>query len=254
MKIGIGVCSYKRPALATRVCKQILGTIDPSKYQIKTICSLDDLDKRGYDWIEKNFGLITAPNKGIAVNKNRLLIHLQDCDVIFLIEDDIQFVKSGWVDLYLSALQQTNYQHFNFLTSAYTPHLKKIEKIGEVTLGYSQEYVNGVLMILTKQCLRRVGGFDIRFGIYGFEHVNYTKRCIKAGLHPPDFLHVMESSKYIHWSPTKSIIAENIKLQLLDKSRAMFLKPIRSVFLPLKELHQKIYFKFEPFINKILLS
>lgn len=249
MKIGIGVCTYKRPVLATRVCKQILETINSKKHNIQTICSLDDVDSTGYEWISKNFGLITAPNRGVSINKNRLLNYLQDCDVIFLVEDDIEFIKSDWIDLYLKVINETNFQHLNFITSAYIPFIQKIEQKNGYSLGYSKDYVNGVLMVITKQCLKRVGGFDIRFGNYGFEHVNYTKRCIKAGLHPPEFLHVMESSEYIHWTPTVSTITEQSKIQFLKKSNLAFTKKIRNIFLPIKEFHQKIYLTFTPFFK-----
>lgn len=143
MKIGIGVCSYKRPDLATKVCKDILSTVDKSSYDIQTVCSVDDSDITGYEWVAENFGLIHGPNGGIPVNKNRLLHFLKDNDVVFISEDDICFKKQGWIDIYLTAIKETGYQHFNFIVSDYRKYIKKALKYPSVHLGISGQYEIG---------------------------------------------------------------------------------------------------------------
>ena len=222
MNIGIGVCSYKRPELATNTCKSILDTIDRTKHTITTVCSVDDLDISGYEWISQDFNLIRGENKGIAYNKNRLLKYLEKNDVIFLAEDDIIFLKEGWIDLYLKAIEVTGYQHFNFIVSAYQKFITRTIPYEGITLGDTGPYVNGVLMVITKECLQKVGGFDIRYLKYGYEHADYSKRCKSAKIYTEFHIHVMEASPYVGWLPSISCISEEEKKQYIAYNAKLF--------------------------------
>jgi GT2 family glycosyltransferase len=234
MKIGIGVCSYNRPELATQVCKDILSTVDTSKYEIKTICSVDDTNLTGYDWVKDNFGLIYGPNGGIPINKNRIIKYLSDCDVMFLSEDDITFKKEGWIDSYLKALRVTKYHHFNFIVSDYRKYIKQALQYPEdVQLGITGNYVNGVLMVMTKHCIDTIGGFDLRYKKYGYEHADYTRRCAIAGLYPNRFhVHVMDATNYIDWVHSESCISNDEKTKCIEYNAKLFHAPINTVFQP----------------------
>lgn len=240
MKIGIGVCSYNRPEMATQVCKDILNTIDKTKYEVKTICSVDDIKVSGYEWIKDNFGLINGPNGGIPVNKNRIINHLSDCDVIFLSEDDITFVKEGWIDIYLKALKVTKFHHFNFIVSDYRKHITKALRYpDDITLGISGHYVNGVLMVMTKHCIDTVGGFDLRYKKYGYEHADYTRRCMLAKLYPSFHVHVMEVTDYIDWIHSESCISEEEKQKCIEYNAKLFHGPLQSIFQPFNNSEKK---------------
>jgi GT2 family glycosyltransferase len=232
INIGIGVCSYKRPELATGTCKSILNTIDKSKYNITTICSVDDTDITGYDWIASNFDdLLYAPNAGISVNKNRLLNYLDGNDYIFLIEDDILLLKEGWLELYLKAIELTGYQHLNYIVSDYRSYIKETVKYGNITLGLSGPYVNGILMIITKKCIGIVGGFDERYKVYGYEHVDYTRRCRYAGLYPKEsHVHIMEASPYVDFLPSKSCLSDDDKKKYIALNAPIYNAPINTVY------------------------
>jgi GT2 family glycosyltransferase len=232
MNIGVGVCSYKRPVLAMDTCKSILATVDKIKYNISTVCSVDDTDIDGYEWVYKNFGLIYGVNKGIAYNKNRLIKYLYGNDVIFLTEDDILFIKKGWIDLYLKAINLTGFQHFNYIVSDYRKFIKNVIKYGDITLGNSGPYVNGVLMVMSSSCIDRVGGFDDRYGRYGYEHADYTNRCKKAGLCPSFHVHVMEASPYIEWTPSRSSIPEEEKKACIQENSKLFNAPVKNIYNP----------------------
>ena len=231
INIGVGVCSYKRPELATGTCKSILDTVDKSKYSITTVCSVDDIDTTGYAWIKDNFGLIWGPNSGISVNKNRLLKYLEGNDYIFLLEDDILLLKEGWIDLYLKAIQLTNYQHFNYIVSDYRAYIKDTVKYGDITLGLTGPYVNGVLMIMTKKCIGVVGGFDEKYKMYGYEHADLTKRCRYASLYPKEsHVHVMEASSYVDFLPSKSCLSDEDKKKYIDINAPIYNAPINTVY------------------------
>ena len=226
--------------MATEVCRQILATVDRTKYQIQTLCSLDDLDRSGYEWIETHFGLIANENRGVAANKNRLLVHFRNCDLVFIAEDDISFLKEGWIDLYQKAVEETGYQHFNFIVSDYCKGISTIDTFGQTRLGHCQN-LSGVLMVFTKACIRKVGGFNLLFKGYGYEHVDYTKRSILAKLHPPHYCHLMEASNFISWSSTPSTLSEEAKDHYLEKNKQLYIKRIPFSYLPLSPLWQKAY-------------
>ena len=230
MNIGIGVCSYKRPELATNTCKSILGTIDRTKHTITSVCSVDDLDIYGYEWVSQNFNLIHGENKGISYNKNRLLKCLESNDVIFIAEDDIIFLKEGWINLYLKAIEVTGYQHFNYIVPDYRKLITRTIPYEGITLGDTGPYVNGVLMVTTKECLQKVGGFDEAYKKYGYEHADYTKRCKAARIYPDFHIHVMEASPYIQWLPSVSCLSEEEKKQYIAYNAKIFNAPIKSIY------------------------
>jgi GT2 family glycosyltransferase len=230
MNIGIGVCSYKRPELATNTCKSILATIDRSINTITTVCSLDDSDATGYDWIAENFNLIHGKNEGISYNKNRLIKYLEGNDYIFLAEDDILFLKPGWTDLYIKACVITGYQHFNYIVSDYRAYIKRTIQYEDITLGDSGSYVNGILMMMSKKCIETVGGFDERYKKYGYEHVDYTNRCKKAKLYPEFNIHIMEATPYIDWIHSESCFSEEEKKLSIKNNAKLFHAPVESIY------------------------
>jgi len=230
INIGIGVCSFKRPELATITCKSILNTVDRTKFNISTVCSLDDTGFIGYEWIQSNFGLIYGPNSGISVNKNRLLKYLYNNDFIFLLEDDIILLKEGWLELYLRAIELTGYQHFNYIVSHYREYIKTTTKYGDITLGDCGPYVNGIFMVMSKRCLEVVGGFDEKYQKYGYEHPDFTKRCKMAGIYPSNHIHVMEATPFIDWYPSSSCLSEEEKKKYIAINAKTYDAPIKTIY------------------------
>jgi len=234
MKIGIGVCSYRRPELATKLCKEIIQTIDTNKHTIQKVCSVDDKDISGYEWIRENFGLIHGHNMGIPVNKNRLIKHLKNNDVLFIIEDDIGILKKGWVDLYLTAIQETGYQHMNYIVKGYRDFIdpNKIKKYKSVSLGWTGPYVSGVMMVISKHCLRSVGGIDERYKVYGYEHADYSRRCKMSNLYPQDHFHVMEATSYFEDRGQISCTPDEIKKKYIKENDKIWQEQSKLIFRP----------------------
>lgn len=181
MKIGIGVVSYNRPIECQRVCEGILSTIPSTGHEYDTICCLDSLDTKGYEWVNEYFGLDARANKGIAVNKNRVLKRLQDNDYIFLFEDDLMPKKKGWLEFYITASKETGMEHFNHIRLDHRENLLNVKRYNHSTVGW-YERNTAQLMVFSRNVIETVGAFDERYGRYGFEHSDYTRRCKEAGL------------------------------------------------------------------------
>ena len=169
MKIGIGVTTYKRVKHFELFSEQV------EKYTSKDsgityAVALDTLGER----------------KGIAYRKNECLRALKDCDYIFLFDDDCFPIKEGWANFFINAHKASGQHHFLYLKE--TPTIKKISNW--TNFVKNETYINiynncgGAFMFLTKEAIEKVGAFDERFGLYGFEHAQYSDRIHLAGLTP----------------------------------------------------------------------
>lgn len=163
MKIGIGATTYNRPKNLELWNEQVLQYRNDNT----EVYIADDSKDR----------------KGIAYLKSECLRALKDCDYIFLFDDDCFPIKSGWADFFINASRLTGQQHFMYLKE--TPTIKKIDSFSRE--GYTADiYDNcaGCMMFLTKEVIEKVGAYNPKYGIYGFEHAGYSKRIHKAGLTP----------------------------------------------------------------------
>ena len=124
--------------------------------------------------------------KGVAAAKNECLRELKDCDYVFLFDDDCFPIKEGWAQMFIDAHNVTGCHHFSYL----------------------HDYLH----------IRNVGAFNEAFGLYGYEHVEYSVRCKLAGLAPhhnvcpddaPDFIYSMDLDSYADFDfshvPTLSV-------------------------------------------------
>jgi glycosyltransferase involved in cell wall biosynthesis len=226
MKVGIGVISYNRPKECQEVCESIINTVNHDAYDIQTICALDTEDKTGYDWVEENFGLISRPNKGIAVNKNRALKRLQDNDLIFLFEDDFKPKKKGWIELYATAINETKIQHFNHIRLDHRTKMLGQQRYPTVTLVF-YENNTAQLMVFTKRVVEKVGAFDPEYGLYGFEHSDYTRRCKNLKLCQPanhNANHfVLESDLFFEEMPVPPCLSEEVMKESAEKANKHYM-------------------------------
>lgn len=117
-------------------------------------------------------------------------------DFGFLSDDDNKF-GFGWWEVYLSEYEKTGFPHYcwTFENELRTPLSH---------LGYSEIFSNtcktkalaGILLTITPEVVEKVGGFKVLPSPWGFEHIDYSRRIIKAGLIPYP-LDVVNSSRYL---------------------------------------------------------
>lgn len=159
MKIGLGCTTFNRPKHIEFWAKQVSQFSDPD-----AVCHIanDSQDRRG-----------------VAFRKNECLRELmkENCDYIFLFDDDSFPIKSGWEQFFIDHLKRSGQNHFCYLFEH--PECKKISTKDGIS---SYTAANGVMMVMTKEAIERVGGFDLNFGIYGGEHAGYSQRIYYAGL------------------------------------------------------------------------
>ena len=161
--IGIGITTLNRP--------------DHLGYCLKM-----HEDFSGYDLMHVSKG-----EGGISQKKNESLKILQDCDYVFLFDDDCFPIREGWEQFFIGHSLRSGQQHFMYMNGV---GVKKVED----GIGY-YDHCQGVMLFMTKKCIESVGGFSPNFKKYGFEHANYSDRIHAAGLTPVSYTHLTLPTK-----------------------------------------------------------
>ena len=171
--------------------------------------------------------------KGVAKRKNECLYYLQDCDYIFLFDDDCYPKQKGWEKFIIDAHLVSGEHHFNYLVD-------KIHKIqnhyfyGDYTIQ-SHKDCGGVFMFLTKECLKKVGGFFTDYGLYGFEHIGYSCRCTESKLTSSAFLSIEGLGKYLFAYDYEGGVQSTIsnKEKFVEKNKSVFKLDMQSIYKPI---------------------
>jgi len=131
-------------------------------------------------------------NVGIATAKNKCLELAEGYDHIFLTDDDVRPKVFGWEQNYVNS-------GMNHLCLTYDKNSNKryyspsIREEGEENGIVYYTAPNGCMLYLKKICLEKAGGMRNEFGLWGFEHVEYTQRINSIGLTPKPFMDVKNS-------------------------------------------------------------
>jgi len=186
-KIGIGIVTCNRKDFFNQLIKSI-----PDVDNIVVVNDGNPYDE--YFYTSKVLELIQHKrNKGIAKSKNDALKYLagQNCEHIFLLEDDIAINDQSVFESYIQASRVSGILHFNY---AYHGKWNK-DKNGKPTPRVVKNYADGVkiafhsdltgaLSYFRKSVLESVGFMDENY-INVLEHVDHTYRITQKGYHPP---------------------------------------------------------------------
>jgi hypothetical protein len=175
MKIGIAITTT--PNRASTHAEQML---EIAKFTPKSVLIFVHNDKDGI---------------GIARSKNNCLKALYEagCDHLFLLDDDVWPVKKGWLDFFVkSGLNHACPTFTTFNNGGATGHslLKTVDGVDYFSRAC------GMVLYYTRACISRVGGFDVSYGRYGYEHTGFSVRIRNAGLTKSAFLSPVGSMEY----------------------------------------------------------
>lgn len=218
--IGIGVTTYNRQSVFDETLAAIQKFTE-TPYKLYVARDTDE-DRRG-----------------VARRKNECLLNLQDCEYIFLFDDDCHPKKQGWEKFIIEASQKTGCQHFIYNK----PPFCDIDNLKFVN-GYVLECFNasgGVLMFYTKEVIEKIGGFYTGYELYGFEHIGHSMRIKRAQLTPDWFVSIQGLSDYIHsfdydepnFFLESSCLNQDEKWQLTQKNREICNKEDLEIYRPI---------------------
>ncbi len=213
MKIGVGVTTRSRHESAAFTIKKIVD--HSGDCRVLVVDDNSDSEQRTQPYGHAEIFYATE-RLGVARAKNKCLELLEDCDYIFLFDDDcFPKVQQWWVP-FTNASATTGNHHFMYIGA---DHYGFINKINDVTIWQG---ASGQMMMVSQKVLQVVGGFQAHSN-YGYEHIRYTHRIHRAGLTPygsnlsvanaKNLLHSFDNDGHypgINW-PSVSSISETEK-------------------------------------------
>ena len=242
-KIGVGITTCNRP----EVFKKTLQHIERYTPNAKIFVN-DDSKKR----------------EGVAKAKNNCLAALDDCEHIFLFDDDCFPIRHNWAELFIQASSETGNHHFSLTFGKLyngRPNGNRLLSADDTLENFSNPC--GMMLYFNRRCLQRVGGFDINYDTYGYEHVGLSHRIYNAGLTTAPFLSVAGAMDYFYSYDyyaralsgaainKRALIKNNETLFKIEREESIF-KPykvtdsIMSVYLCSQpDVQRGIYFKPE---------
>ena len=218
MKIGVGIITCNR----NEYLKNLLNTLP-----IDVINSLVVVnDGKAENQIDiPGFWLQNDTNLGVGKSKNKAIKYLynEDCDYIFIIEDDMLIKNPDVFNKYIEAYHVTGIHHFNYGPGSPFNRKQKIQfdlhnrhlldQHSEPNPRLIVEYPKNVKIALyehtvamfsffTRDVLEKVGYIDEQF-YNAWEHVDHTYRIALAGYHPPFwwFADIANSEEYLTEAP-----------------------------------------------------
>lgn len=143
--------------------------------------------------------------EGVAVNKNRLLAELEDCDHIFLFDDDTYPIASDWWKPYIEHPEPHLMYQFK-LPGKPATDMRELYR-DDITVAYS--HTRGAMIYIERRVLDIVGGMDTRY-VNGFEHPDWTTRIHNAGLTTHRAMDVPNSKELLYCMDQDGLVESSI--------------------------------------------
>lgn len=146
---------------------------------------------------------------GIPTVKNKSLELAMDwgSEHIFLCDDDVYPISPNAIIPYINS----PHPH---LCYTFLPHTRTVDGHKYHALG------NGCMMYIHRSVVEKIGGFDTRFALGKFEHVQFSHRVHAAGLIPHPFIDVLGSDKLFHAMDERNEVIRTFTDEERDKLMA----------------------------------
>lgn len=200
--------------------------------------------------------LIKNNRFGVHQQTNTIIKKLSELnfDICFKVDDDIEFLKSGWDELYYNTVIQTGYEHLVFCDDNWENNqfleipVIKDNLIGKTSLLNS----HGFLYTITPAIIEKVGYFNSEeFGFRGMGHVDFTARCCRAGFNdinnPYD---IINSNDFLTAKKDNYLSSINQKyINIYDKHnrsrKDLIILNSDNIYIPLPEIENNLYLEFK---------
>lgn len=190
-KIGLALITYDRPDYL----RQSLNHLDKYNWggaSIKYIVVDELYDEKKYSWLKRSddYKVIYQKNSGVGKAKNVALKSLlsENCQHLFLIEDDILVIATNACTEYIDYAKRTGVPHLNFALHGNLNIGKKTtfewRRGDRVTEICAYPDCVGAFSYYTRKILDEVGLLDENFN-NAWEHVEHTLRISMTGKIPP---------------------------------------------------------------------
>lgn len=188
-KIGIAITSFNRPSVIENSVNH-WQQLAPKGAEIVVV---DDGSAEPYPWADYAF----PSNAGIAAAKNKCIEILMErgCTHLFLADSDTYPTSPDWYKPYIDS----GVKHLSFTFDRLSTGKRNGRKFLRERDGLNEfESPCGCLMYVHKDVIDKIGGFDVDYPQWGFEHVDFSNRAYNAGLTPARYLDVKGSLELFH--------------------------------------------------------
>lgn len=221
----LGITTYNRSSYLNDTLLSLIETLDEGNDYLIVIadgCSKDKTDETINNIkFNENISVVIIKNAlhYIYRQSNSILSYSTNFDFNFgfILNDDILFLKKGWISKYYNAYIRNKIDHLvyfdiNFKKSDHTYYNSNKTLISYVIAKNCQ----GALFTFTQKVINDVGYFDEEnFKIRGHSHIDFTIRCCRMNFNNINMLYdIVDSNSYIKLS-NRQYISSFIKLPLL---------------------------------------
>lgn len=174
-KIGVGIITCNRPEFL----QDCLNGLSLCHKDIDRLVIVNDGKKCDFK-TDLRYKLIQhKQNKGVSKSKNDAFLDLlnNNCDYIFIIEDDCTIIHKDCLIQYCKAYEETGLHHLIFAPEG--QHLLYQIKYKNYSIGLYKDTI-AAFCFYTRECLINCGLMD-EFYHNSTEHIDHTYRIIKMG-------------------------------------------------------------------------
>lgn len=214
MRIGVGITTHNRGIIANHTVAQWQRYL-PEGAKLLTV---DDASAIPFYGAVYRF----EENAGVARAKNKCLELLDNCEHIFLADDDVYPITADWWKPYVESGENHLMFTFDHLKGGQANGYKKMVTSGPIA---SYNAPCGCMLYIRRKVLDVVGGFDEKFVKYFYEHVNFSQRVFNAGLTAYPFGDVPNSLDLFHsmdWAGEVESSVQDDRMHLLRQNKRYF--------------------------------
>lgn len=221
----ICILSYNRANSLLRLINSIKKTVDLEKTTviISDDCSTDIDTVRLLNQLSQDPLFVVIRNDkniGISGNTNRLLRCAKRFEHIFLLNDDVEFIKPNWEQFYIQNSKQTGLHHLCYRQSGvYGAKDSEIHRlsINNIKVNVIEDKPHGAFLYISNIALKTCGYFNEQYETYGMEHVDWSMKPFEFSLQPKGFFDFNGSHEYIRIHPEKTSVIEKAKWYNINK-------------------------------------
>ena len=180
--IGVGICTRNRRETAAATVKAWRERL-PAGAKLVIV---DDASDTPFPDADFRF----SENVGVARAKNKCLELLDDCEHIFLADDDIRPLVDDWWRPYVECREPHLMWIFDKPVGATGRQVEILFEDDEIVAYHA---TRGCLLYVQHEVLDKVGGMDPGFGKWGWEHASWSDRIHAAGLTTARYMDVKDS-------------------------------------------------------------
>lgn len=196
-RLILGVKTFNRLPYLRQCLASWLMTADTVDFEWKIIVADDGSTDGTLQFLEKacpvEVTLLRNQQRYAVGQFNSILQHIEsaDYDLCFMADDDVLFLRGGLEHCYLTAIEQSGYPHLCWFDRDYWRlawpsqplHVRRLDPTGTCAGSVRVEDCLGAFFTVTPQVVEAVGYADeANFLIRGQWHVDYSMRCVRAGL------------------------------------------------------------------------